>query len=336
MESRIEAGRRFGKLTVIEDSGRRRGECILWRCRCDCGGECLAVRRQLISGAVASCGCAKQKRTVFVGAEDLTDRRFGKLTALRRVENDKNGKPRWMCQCDCGGTKAVAAQDLKNGRTRSCGCERYSTSYNMRDLTGRRFGRLTALYPVRKEDRGTATSACWRCRCDCGREADVYAASLLKGLTRSCGCLNREQQAKMHEHMHYGNDTCVERLIQVQKDYGENKAGFRGLFLTKDGRYRVTITFQKVHYNLGYYRDFDKAAQARLDAEETLHQGYIDAYQAYEDQAEADPAWAEANPFVYRVTRMNGEFQVYTNAMPESEKRSIHYIKLRGIALISG
>ena len=40
------------------------------------------------------------------------------------------------------------------------------------DLTGQRFGRLTALYPVEKRDRGTATSACWRCRCDCGREAD--------------------------------------------------------------------------------------------------------------------------------------------------------------------
>ena len=31
-------GCRFGMLTVIEDSGLRKGNSILWRCRCDCGG----------------------------------------------------------------------------------------------------------------------------------------------------------------------------------------------------------------------------------------------------------------------------------------------------------
>ena len=120
----------------------------------------------------------------------------------------------------------------------------------------------------------------------------------------------------MHEYMHYGNDTCVERLVRAQKNEGQNKAGFRGLSLMRGGRYRAVITFRKVHYHLGCYRDFDEAVQARLDAEETLHQGYINAYDAYQRMAEADPAWAAANPFVYEVERTDGRFLVHTNAAP--------------------
>lgn len=50
-------GNRYGKLTVIEDSGKRYGNNILWRCRCDCGDEVLAIRSQLKSGIVTDCGC---------------------------------------------------------------------------------------------------------------------------------------------------------------------------------------------------------------------------------------------------------------------------------------
>ena len=179
------------------------------------------------------------------------------------------------------------------------------------DLTGQRFGQLTVI-----EDSGQRRGGCvlWRCRCDCGREADVYAASPLHGLTRSC--LNHEHRVRMHEYMHYGNDTCVERLTRAGKNEAENKAGFRGLSLMRDGRYRAVITFRKVHYHLGCYRDFDEAVQARLEAERTLHQGYINAYGAYQRQAAADPAWAEANPFVYQVARTDKGFQIYTNAEP--------------------
>lgn len=55
-------------------------------------------------------------------AEDLSGRRFGRLTAIARVENTPGGRARWICECDCGGSKAVASAELKKGRTSSCGC----------------------------------------------------------------------------------------------------------------------------------------------------------------------------------------------------------------------
>lgn len=57
------------------------------------------------------------------------------------------------------------------------------------DLTGQRFGRLIALGAIGKTKRN---SMIWECQCDCGNLTAVETGSLRAGLTRSCGCLNRE------------------------------------------------------------------------------------------------------------------------------------------------
>src|SRR4051812_21754142 len=54
------------------------------------------------------------------------------------------------------------------------------------DLTGVRFGRLTAISVASHTGRGRK----WLCRCDCGNERAVMAAKLREGSTRSCGCLS--------------------------------------------------------------------------------------------------------------------------------------------------
>ena len=59
------------------------------------------------------------------------------------------------------------------------------------NLVGRTFGRLTVL--AREGSTGqTPRRPLWRCRCLCGCELVVRAASLLAGRTRSCGCLRAE------------------------------------------------------------------------------------------------------------------------------------------------
>ena len=61
--------------------------------------------------------------------EDLTGRRFGKLTVtgLARVDLVKSKKKNrryyiWSCKCDCGNTCDVRSESLKSGHTTSCGC----------------------------------------------------------------------------------------------------------------------------------------------------------------------------------------------------------------------
>ena len=66
-----------------------------------------------------------------------------------------------------------------------------------RDILGQRFTRLvvTEPRPSIRDSKGRSV-AIWHVKCDCGNEKDVTAGALLSGDTKSCGCLNREQQRK--------------------------------------------------------------------------------------------------------------------------------------------
>ena len=53
---------------------------------------------------------------------DLTGEKIGKLTVIKRVENDKFNRSKWLCQCDCGNQTIVAGTFLRTHKTNSCGC----------------------------------------------------------------------------------------------------------------------------------------------------------------------------------------------------------------------
>lgn len=53
--------------------------------------------------------------------KDLSGKRFGRLLVLREFESD-TGIIRWICRCDCGKEKDIAASSLGAGRSLSCGC----------------------------------------------------------------------------------------------------------------------------------------------------------------------------------------------------------------------
>lgn len=36
---------------------------------------------------------------------DRTGQKFGRLTLIERVENNKFNQVQWLCKCDCGNTK---------------------------------------------------------------------------------------------------------------------------------------------------------------------------------------------------------------------------------------
>jgi hypothetical protein len=50
-------GQVFGKLTVLEQAGRDKLKKVLWRCRCECGGESTVNAGSLVTGNTTSCGC---------------------------------------------------------------------------------------------------------------------------------------------------------------------------------------------------------------------------------------------------------------------------------------
>ena len=111
--------------------------------------------------------------------KDLTGQRFGKLTVIEPTEERCETSIVWRCVCDCGNETFTAARSLVKGNTRSCGCLRGRARMN---LTGQRFGKLTALeYDAEKKK--------WLCRCDCGNEKMAPATYLTGRHVESCGCM---------------------------------------------------------------------------------------------------------------------------------------------------
>jgi hypothetical protein len=61
---------------------------------------------------------------------DLTGHKYGKLTVLKMA--DKKGKNQecyWLCECDCENKtkKIISGNNLRHGRTKSCGCGKAKT-----------------------------------------------------------------------------------------------------------------------------------------------------------------------------------------------------------------
>jgi len=182
---------------------------------------------------------------------DLTGQRYGKLTVIGRAENDKWGRTRWLCKCDCGHEKVVGSQELTRGNTTSCGCN-YRTSNKAVDLTGQRFGRLTVL----ERDKGRTDRVAWICKCDCGNVKSVLSYKLTSGTTRSCGCLQRETAAKnATRHGYYGERlrnvwaTMKQRCTNPKcKDYPFY--GGRGITVCEE--WNDYLSFRKWAYSAGY------------------------------------------------------------------------------------
>ena len=120
---------------------------------------------------------------------DLTGKRFGRLEVLGISGRTGSGKIKWMCRCECGKVVEVQGAALKSGHTKSCGCLQIqrASEANLKDITGKRFGRLVA---ERAERRNGLIF--WRCKCDCGNTATVRSIHLLSGTTKSCGCIQKE------------------------------------------------------------------------------------------------------------------------------------------------
>ncbi len=53
---------------------------------------------------------------------NLTGRRFSMLVVLERWKPDNSGCPQWVALCDCGTTGAFRGGDLRQGKSKSCGC----------------------------------------------------------------------------------------------------------------------------------------------------------------------------------------------------------------------
>ena len=107
----------FGNLFVMYRS-ENQGHHIMWHCRCKCGKEIDVRGQHLRDGKIKSCGCLKHQSKYV----DITNKRFGLLTAIKPLELNSKREQLWECKCDCGSLIIVRGVSLRNFHTLSCGC----------------------------------------------------------------------------------------------------------------------------------------------------------------------------------------------------------------------
>ena len=166
---------------------------------------------------------------------NLLNQRFGNLLVLERAENDKHGKTRWLCQCDCGQQKIINASSLKRGLTVSCGCNKLKKiqEYNntkVIDETGNIYGYLTVISRNLDPEMAKDGRAMWNCRCQCGNIHVVSGKMLRDGKTTSCGCRRQSLGEEAVEKLLLANglNYAKEYLVAVRKEqiYQHHKARF--------------------------------------------------------------------------------------------------------------
>lgn len=131
---------------------------------------------------------------------DLTGQVFGKLTVIDCAGKIDGRRYFWNCRCECGNIKAILGTSLRNGNTKSCGCNRSKglVDYNKQQSQeaiipiGTRFGKLIVIENLGMRPQVEGHNRRWyKCQCDCGEIKEVMGNLLKQGQTQSCGkCLS--------------------------------------------------------------------------------------------------------------------------------------------------
>lgn len=129
---------------------------------------------------------------------DLTGQTFGRLTVLGRGFPVRPGGATWVCRCSCPDQtiKRISSASLRLGLTQSCGCfqKECTSARSSHHLEGKTFGRLTV---IEREAIPPKRGVAWRCACSCGNMArNILSTNLVRGITKSCGCYQREQTSR--------------------------------------------------------------------------------------------------------------------------------------------
>ena len=213
---------------------------------------------------------------------DYIGERFGALVVLGLwADKDDHYRSYYKCRCDCGVVKNIACERVLNGKSKSCGCGMVKAQFKAADLTGRRFGRLTAIERVPDPD---ARRPMWRCQCDCGNETTVMSTDLTMGCVKSCGCLQHEVSSKNIKKAldavksDYVDGTYIKR-IQSTGTSKANKSGITGVSWDKSrNKWVAQIMFKGRAISLGRFDGFERAVAARKEAEDLYFKPIIEKY----------------------------------------------------------
>lgn len=142
------------------------------------------------------------------------NQKFNKLIFIEFDSIDIHGHEKWKCLCDCGIYKVIRASSVISGATKSCGC---LPTNQIENFAGQKFNRYTFV-EYKFTDRYRQSH--WLCRCDCGNEKIICSNKVKSGLTKSCGCYQKEVASKRkgNKHPKWRKD-----LTKIERESNRNR-----------------------------------------------------------------------------------------------------------------
>ena len=98
----------------------------------------------------------------------------------------------------------------------------------VKDISLRRFGRLFVTKEYKRIHLDNGTVIKWKCICDCSEKVFVATSSLVRGDTKSCGCLYKETRSLTHTRKHGKSKTSTYRswLSMVKRCTDRNATAY--------------------------------------------------------------------------------------------------------------
>lgn len=116
---------KFGKLTVIEETNKRKNNSVVWKCKCECGNITYFSTKELRNDGLIQCSeCGHNRKPQTNIREEYIGKKYGMFTVLEKTNERQGGKILYKCQCECGNIIKCNITDIKNGHKKSCGCLR--------------------------------------------------------------------------------------------------------------------------------------------------------------------------------------------------------------------
>ena len=159
-------------------------------------------------------------------------------------------------------------ESLRKGSALSCGClqkERVHDS-TFKDLTGQKFGRLTVIKRIANHIQPNGASVTmWECQCECGNIHHVSSTGLIRGDSKSCGCLKKDISKYRFK---YNNPKSKVNIYDLSKEYGicytnnyDKTSGINYFYFDKDDYEKIkkyTWYFNGNGYAVAWFADSKK------------------------------------------------------------------------------
>ncbi len=142
---------------------------------------------------------------------------------------------------------------------------------NVKDMTGKTFGRLKVMEKVPHEP---CERIYWKCECSCGVTKDVSGTSLRSGHTKSCGCLSADKvvarntthgmaKTPLNNVYHAMKARCLNKNVKAYKNYGGRGItvcdrwleSFSNFYADMGDRPTGKHTLERIDNSKGYSKD---------------------------------------------------------------------------------